>query len=90
MGIIEKSGYILNNKFKDHNAENLLDEKIEVTNDLPKGCICGKVILGKLEPEQCPHFLKRCTPETAIGPCMVSDEGTCRIRANYKDVKIFD
>lgn len=86
VGIIPKSGYELNQEYSDHNARNLLDEPIIVTNDLPKGCKCGKVILGKVEPEECAHFLKRCTPETAIGPCMVSDEGTCRIRATYMNV----
>ncbi|MHA2028925.1 MAG: hydrogenase formation protein HypD [Candidatus Kariarchaeaceae archaeon] len=86
VGIIPKSGYELNQQYSDHNARNLLDEPIIVTNDLPEGCKCGKVILGKVEPEDCPHFLRRCTPETAIGPCMVSDEGTCRIRATYMNV----
>lgn len=86
VGIIPKSGYELNQEYSDHNARNLLNEPIVVTNDLPPGCKCGGVILGKVEPEDCPHFLKRCTPETAIGPCMVSDEGTCRIRATYMNV----
>ncbi len=85
VGIIPKSGFELKKKLDDHNARLLLDEPIEVENDLPKGCKCGKVILGQVEPESCPHFLKRCTPETAIGPCMVSDEGTCRIRSKYQD-----
>jgi hydrogenase expression/formation protein HypD len=86
VGILPKSGYELKPEFDEHNAKNLLEEPIEVVNDLPKGCLCGKVILGKAEPETCPHFLKRCSPETAIGPCMVSDEGTCRIRAKYVEV----
>ncbi|MHA2170217.1 MAG: hydrogenase formation protein HypD [Candidatus Kariarchaeaceae archaeon] len=86
VGIIPKSGFELRPKFDNHNAKHLLDEPIVITNDLPKGCLCGKVILGKAEPETCPHFLQQCTPETAIGPCMVSDEGTCRIRAKYMDI----
>ena len=88
IGIIPKSGYELNAEFSNHNARNLLDEPIIVTNDLPKGCKCGGVILGKVEPEDCPHFLRQCTPETAIGPCMVSDEGTCRIRATYMNFQM--
>ncbi|MHA2253001.1 MAG: hydrogenase formation protein HypD [Candidatus Kariarchaeaceae archaeon] len=86
VGIIPNSGYELHSRFDDHNARNLLDEPIPITQDLPPGCQCGKVILGQVEPESCRHFLKRCTPETAIGPCMVSDEGTCRIRAKYIDI----
>lgn len=43
----------------------------------PSGCQCGQILLGKAEPETCPHFGIGCTPEHAIGPCMVSSEGTC-------------
>ena len=86
IGSIDQSGFELNEKFSVHNARKLINFKISLDYDLPKGCKCGGVILGKAEPEECPHFLKRCTPETAIGPCMVSDEGTCRIRAKFREV----
>ncbi len=87
IGMIEKSGYELREEFKSYNARSLITFDINLEYDLPKGCKCGGVILGKVEPERCPHFLRRCTPETAIGPCMVSDEGTCRIRATFRMVK---
>lgn len=86
VGMIPKSGFSLKKEFADHDADNLIEFDIQTDSDLPKGCKCGSVILGQTEPEDCPHFLKRCTPETAIGPCMVSDEGTCRIRATYQQV----
>lgn len=88
VGIVPKSGLELSEKYQKFDAQQLLKKPIEVTNDLPKGCRCGSVILGKAEPDECPHFLKRCTPETAIGPCMVSDEGTCRIRAIYQSIDL--
>lgn len=86
IGVIPKSGYDLAAKYKKHDARALLNEPIKEESDLAKGCLCGGVILGKIDPVTGPHFLKRCTPETAIGPCMVSDEGTCRIRATYREV----
>jgi len=43
----------------------------------PPGCRCGSVLAGKAHPEDCPLFATACTPETAIGPCMVSSEGSC-------------
>lgn len=86
IGEIPQSGYELKSDFAAHNARTLLQTEINLEYDLPKGCRCGKVILGKVEPEECPHFLKKCTPETPVGPCMVSDEGTCRIRATYRSV----
>jgi hydrogenase expression/formation protein HypD len=37
------------------------------------------VVLGKIYPNQCVLFGKACTPRNPVGPCMVSDEGACRI-----------
>jgi hydrogenase expression/formation protein HypD len=47
------------------------------------GCLCPRVIVGLAEPEDCPHFGSACRPESPLGPCMVSEEGTCRIRRDY-------
>jgi hydrogenase expression/formation protein HypD len=46
---------------------------------MPKGCDCARVVLGKILPNQCQIYGSACTPRTPIGPCMVSDEGACRI-----------
>jgi hydrogenase expression/formation protein HypD len=51
----------------------------------PPGCLCGRVILGKSEPEQCRHFGRTCRPEHPVGPCMVSSEGTCAAHFYYHD-----
>ncbi|MFW6119463.1 MAG: hydrogenase formation protein HypD [Petrotogales bacterium] len=40
-------------------------------------CPCGSVITGKLQPNECSFFGKECTPESPVGPCMVSSEGAC-------------
>jgi len=34
-------------------------------------------MVGKLNPTQCKLFAEECTPLNPIGPCMVSQEGTC-------------
>jgi hydrogenase expression/formation protein HypD len=52
--------------------------------DVMPGCICHEVILGESEPEQCPLFGSACTPRKPQGPCMVSSEGTCRARYQYR------
>ena len=36
-------------------------------------------LLGRLYPDQCALYGRACTPRTPVGPCMVSDEGACRI-----------
>ena len=46
---------------------------------MPKGCDCARVVLGKIYPNQCRIYGTACTPRTPVGPCMVSDEGACRI-----------
>jgi hydrogenase expression/formation protein HypD len=52
-------------------------------NTEPPGCRCGEVITGKATPRDCPLFAKVCTPVNAIGPCMVSSEGTCQAWFKY-------
>jgi len=52
--------------------------------DVKPGCICHEVILGESEPEECPLFGTGCTPRKPHGPCMVSSEGTCRARYQYR------
>lgn len=49
----------------------------------PPGCRCGEVIQGALEPEACPLFARQCSPETPVGPCMVSSEGSCAAAYRY-------
>ena len=44
----------------------------------PRGeCPLGPVLLGQLRPRDCPHFGNRCTPDTPLGPPMISSEGAC-------------
>jgi hydrogenase expression/formation protein HypD len=40
------------------------------------------VIIGKIKPDECPMFMKACTPQKPVGACMVSSEGTCRVWAS--------
>ena len=82
LGVIPGSGYILKNTYMHRNALN----GYEVKNDskdsrevLPAGCRCGEVILGRIDPPDCPLFGQACTPIRATGPCMVSSEGACGI-----------
>ena len=43
----------------------------------PPGCCCAQVISGKMASRECPLFRQTCTPQTPVGPCMVSAEGSC-------------
>lgn len=83
IGVIPNSGYVLNDanaahdarlRFADHNA--VARQRI---GQMPPGCDCARVVLGKIYPDACKLYGCACTPRTPIGPCMVSDEGACRI-----------
>ena len=47
--------------------------------EMPPGCDCARVVLGKIYPSDCRLYGRACTPRSPVGPCMVSDEGACRI-----------
>lgn len=46
-------------------------------------CICGDIMAGIAAPNQCPLFGKECVPDSPVGACMVSSEGTCKIWHQY-------
>jgi len=49
-------------------------------------CICGDIMGGIASPDRCPLFGKECVPDSPVGACMVSSEGTCRIWHEYGGV----
>jgi hydrogenase expression/formation protein HypD len=50
---------------------------------LTQVCICGNIMAGIASPRDCPLFGKECVPDTPVGACMVSSEGTCKIWHQY-------
>jgi hydrogenase expression/formation protein HypD len=50
---------------------------------LAQHCICGDIMAGIASPSGCRLFGKECVPDTPVGACMVSSEGTCRIWHQY-------
>ena len=55
----------------------------EASSGLTHVCICGDIMSGRASPEDCPLFGKECGPDTPVGACMVSSEGTCKIWHQY-------
>ncbi len=53
---------------------------------LVQQCICGDIMAGIASPHDCRLFGKECVPDTPIGACMVSSEGTCKIWHQYGGV----
>jgi hydrogenase expression/formation protein HypD len=50
---------------------------------LAQHCVCGDIMAGISSPSDCRLFGKECVPDTPVGACMVSTEGTCRIWHQY-------
>jgi hydrogenase expression/formation protein HypD len=54
-----------------------------VPSTLAADCICGDIMSGIASPDDCKLFGKECMPDTPVGACMVSSEGTCKIWHQY-------
>jgi hydrogenase expression/formation protein HypD len=83
IGTIPNSGYSLKEAYAQHDARmqfpDYQDPNRRRQGEMPPGCDCARVVLGQIYPNQCQLFGAACTPRHPIGPCMVSDEGACRI-----------
>lgn len=83
VGMIPASGFALRESYAAHDARKHYPAYHEIARkragEMPPGCDCASVVLGKIYPNQCRLYGSACTPRSPIGPCMVSDEGACRI-----------
>ncbi len=83
IGTISKSGYQMKASLEAHDARLRFATHVQALpqagGQMPKGCDCANVVLGRQYPDQCRLYGTVCTPRNPIGPCMVSDEGACRI-----------
>ena len=76
LGMIPDSGLYLRPEYAAYDGGSKgLDQDIQ----LPESCRCGDVIIGRINPNECPMFGKACNPMNPYGPCMVSSEGACGI-----------
>ncbi|AZR72940.1 hydrogenase formation protein HypD [Anoxybacter fermentans] len=97
LGMIPDSGLMLKDEWKDFDLltqENLdavkaVQEEMEQLSEyssqnMDGPCICGLILTGRKIPLDCPSFDKVCTPESPLGACMVSAEGTCAAYYRYR------
>ena len=82
LGFISQSALRLSDAYADLDAERRYDVPGVRVAD-PKACQCGEVLKGVIKPWECKVFGSACTPEHAIGTCMVSPEGACAAYYNY-------
>lgn len=82
LGEIAASGLRMRKEFASYDIEKVMPLELQPTVK-KTACRCGEVLRGIITPSQCPLFGKVCTPEHAIGPCMVSVEGSCAAWYKY-------
>ena len=87
--VIPKSGLALNENFEQFDARKKFEDELEELKDKEflehEGCRCGELLRGLATPFDCPLFGQACTPESPVGPCMVSIEGCCNIEYRYSE-----
>ncbi len=83
IGRVLDGGLVIREKYEKFDADKKFDIRIEKAQDIPPGCSCHLIMVGKLNPNECKLFAEECTPLNPIGPCMVSQEGTCSIYYKY-------
>ena len=82
LGFISQSALRLSDAYADLDAERRFPVPGVRVAD-PKACQCGEVLKGVIKPWECKVFGTACTPDHAIGTCMVSPEGACAAYYNF-------
>jgi hydrogenase expression/formation protein HypD len=88
IGRLPDSALKLREGLSAYDAREKFGVHVEQGKDILLGCECHLVIIGKIKPNECPMFMKGCTPAKPIGACMVSSEGTCRVWAKTTAAKV--
>lgn len=82
IGVVPQSGLKIRGKYELFDADRAFPVRTGPPQE-PKGCQCGDIIRGAATPLECKLFAKVCTPESPVGPCMVSSEGSCAAYYQY-------
>lgn len=82
LGEIDGSGLEIRDRYSRYNAARKFDINVD---DVPeaKGCLCSQILCGRRVPPDCVNFGRTCTPQSPLGACMVSSEGSCAAYYRY-------
>ncbi len=81
-GSISSSGLKIRDKYGQHDAEKRIPINVKPASDNDL-CICNQILRGIKTPDNCALYKLKCSPESPVGACMVSEEGTCNIYFRY-------
>ena len=72
IGAIPESGYVLKAAYAAHDSRVQLPSYTEMARkragEMPPGCDCARVVLGKIYPNECRLYGLACTPRQPVGP----------------------
>jgi hydrogenase expression/formation protein HypD len=83
LGVVHRSGLALADAYSALDAMERFDMQDEEIKE-PDDCLCGAILCGYSLPRDCTHFGTDCAPESPLGPCMVSSEGSCAAWYRYR------
>jgi hydrogenase expression/formation protein HypD len=94
IALVPNGNLRLRKEFAEHDARerfdtDFADARVGATTGLSEQCRCGDIMSGIATPADCVLFERECTPESPVGACMVSSEGTCRIWQQYGNQNVF-
>jgi hydrogenase expression/formation protein HypD len=89
LGQVPYSGLKLKQAYARYDAERRFAMTDIAVPDNP-ACECGAILRGAKKPLDCKLFGTVCTPETPMGPCMVSSEGACAAHWTYGRFRDFE
>jgi hydrogenase expression/formation protein HypD len=82
LGDIPWSALQLRARYASWDAERKFDAPAPTIADHP-ACACPDILRGAKKPRDCRVFGTACTPESPLGACMVSPEGSCAAYYQY-------
>jgi hydrogenase expression/formation protein HypD len=82
IGVIPSSGLKLRPDYAEFDAVKRFEPQVSQEPE-PELCSCGDILRGVKIPTECPLFGTGCTPDSPVGPCMVSTEGSCAAYFKY-------
>lgn len=82
IGVIPGSGLKLREQYASFDAQKKFNPPLSDASE-PELCSCGDILRGVKIPTDCSLFGNGCTPDSPVGPCMVSAEGSCAAYYKY-------
>jgi len=82
LGTIEQSGFVIRDELSLYDATKRFNIRFSEGQE-QRLCQCSDIISGRRLPLDCPAFGMACTPQSPLGPCMITDEGVCNSYLKY-------